>query len=185
MAGFKKLCPFKSTRKILLTKLQTTSHILHENPSQIHTIPAAHLTELITLTETLHADGEFEERITDVALPLCFRPRCKQIKRELEWTKTVLDSNPNPSLASYAVVVLDMLALQVGRLVVDGNSDEDGFTAEMEMRIHDYDDGLRGRARLVDEDAELRERQMEEIWGRLNGAFEGCGCFQCAWRFRG
>lgn len=77
-----------------------------------------------------------------------------------------------------------MLALQVGRLVVDGDSDEDGFAAEMEVKVHEYDDGVRARVPCVDGDAELRERQMSVVWQRLNSAVQGCACSQCAWRFR-
>lgn len=97
----------------------------------------------------------------------------------------MLAGNPSPALASYAGAVLDMIALQVGRLVADGRSDGDGFAAEMESLVLEFEEGVRGRERLGDEGAEERERQVEAVWARLNAAYEGCGCFQCAWRFVG
>lgn len=185
MTNTKQPHPFKATRKTLVTKLRSTSHTLHAEPTNLPTVRTTTIPSLLSLTETLHTDAEFEERITDTSLPLCFRPRVRQIQHELEWTATVLAANPNPSFASYAAVVLDMLALQVGRLVVDGGSDEDEFAAEMEAKVCAYDDGVRGRVPCVDGDAELRERQMGVVWERLNAAVEGCGCFQCTWRFCG
>lgn len=97
----------------------------------------------------------------------------------------MLTQNPDPAVASYAAAVIDMIALQVGRLSVDGGNDEDGFAAEMENRVVKFEEGVRGRERMGDEAAERRERQVEMVWERLNGAYEGCGCWQCAWRFVG
>lgn len=180
--------PFTKTRKTLVTTLQKTSLTLYTTPTtpQIHHLSTTHLPTLITQTETLLSDGEFHESITDTALPLCFRPRCNQLRAELAWTQTVLTQNPDPvPLASYAGVVLDMIALQVGRLVVDGYCDGDRFAAEMERRVVEFEQGVRGRVPLGDGGAEFRERQVEGVWERLNAAYEGCGCFQCAWRFGG
>jgi hypothetical protein len=187
MGGLKNLCTFQKTRKTLVASLQKTSTTLYANPTptQIQDLTTTHLPTLLTQIDTLLTDGEFEETITDTALPLCFRPRCKQLRAELAWTQTVLGANPSPALASYAGVVLEMIALQVGRLVVDGLSDGDGFADEMERLVVEFEEGVKGRERLGDEGAEERERQVEMVWERLNRAYEGCGCFQCAWRFVG
>lgn len=189
MGGLKKLCRFKQTRKDLITLLQKTSTTLYANPTptDLHHLTTTTLPTLLAQTETLLSDGEFEETITDTALPLCFRPRCRQLHTELAWTQTVLSTNPNPAaVAGYAGAVLEMVALQVGRLVVDGCSDGgDRFAEEMERLVVEFEEGVKGRERLGDEREEERERQVEGVWERLNGAFEGCGCFQCAWRFVG
>lgn len=180
--------PFTKTRKTIITTLQKTSLTLYKSPTtpQIHHLSTTHLPTLITQTETLFRDGEFHETTTDIALPLCFRPRCNQLLTELSWTQTVLAQTPDPvPLASYAGVVLDMIALQVGRLVVDGSCDGDGFAAKMERKVVEFEDGVTGRVTLGDVRAESRERQVEGVWERLNAAYEGCGCFQCAWRFGG
>lgn len=170
-----------------MTSLQKTSKTLYSNPTthQVHTLTNTTVPTLITQTDSLLSDGEFEETITDTALPLCFRPRCKPLRHELQWTQTVLTNNPNPAVASYAAAVIDMIALQVGRLVVDGANDSDGFAAEMEGKVHEFQEGVRSRERLRDNGAESRERQVEMVWERLNGAYEGCGCWQCTWRFVG
>lgn len=108
----------------------------------------------------------------------CFRMRCDLITRTMDQMIALLAREPNQQKMMFAADVMNMLALQVGRLTLHGITGEDP-SAELED-----DRSLETKEWYTAIEANPDKAELDSIWARLQMVHPVCTCQQCRRRNR-
>lgn len=173
---------FTTIRADIVNRLFSISHQLEIQPLSINLISTLlqDLAHEINILKTQITD--YHSNLTHVlpATTPCFETRCTRISNELYAQSQILQGRYD--LAHRGAVVVEMLAVQVGRLVLVEGGGWDWYAERMDALAEGMDQEWRGRGLYEDEEAERLMREGHELWVGLDAEVEGCECFQCGKR---
>jgi hypothetical protein len=113
--------------------------------------------------------------------PPCFSEKCVRIEKELQRVSRKLTSQTDPVLPATASLVIEMLAVEVGRLSLDPFKGKDEYAVEMDLRAEKKDYEWKQR-HADDEDVAATIRGVFKVSFKLRQPIEGCPCCQCVRR---
>jgi len=114
-------------------------------------------------------------------VPPCFGERCTRLVRELQRAGRTLQDQTAPVSPKMASLVIEILAVQLGRLTIGPSRDKDEYAAAMDLRMEKKDYEWKKR-HIQDEDVTAMVRAVFNLSFKLSQRVEGCSCIQCARR---
>jgi len=157
--------PFAEERDRLFTELKQQSIALRCSPTHYLEI-AEMLDELARQISSIKVDNN---------TPRCFSIKCNALTITLQNHSELLKSHPSRFVQ--VADAIDLMQLQLGRLTVKADGDDD-FAQKMDVLTARMETSWVPTDEMDGNEARIKEH-LRKIWRELNIRVVDCGCDQC------